>query len=40
MRGHIRDHLRLLDLIAEGRMTNAATLMKRHLARSPKVQLG
>jgi len=40
MRRHIRDHLRLLDLIAEGRITDAATLMKRHLARSPKVQLG
>ena len=35
---HIREHLRLLDLIADGRMADAAALMRRHLARSPKVR--
>ena len=35
---HIREHLRLLDLIAERRMADAAALMRRHLARSPKVR--
>lgn len=38
MRRHIREHLRLLDLIADGRMTDAAALMRRHLARSPKMR--
>jgi DNA-binding GntR family transcriptional regulator len=37
MRRHIREHLRLLDLIADRRMAEAADLMRRHLARSPKV---
>jgi DNA-binding GntR family transcriptional regulator len=37
MRRHLREHLRLLDLIADQRMKQAATLMKRHLARSPKL---
>jgi DNA-binding GntR family transcriptional regulator len=40
MRRHIREHLRLLDLIAGGRLTDAAALMQRHLTRSPKVHLG
>jgi DNA-binding GntR family transcriptional regulator len=38
MRRHIREHLRLLDLVAGGRMTDAAALMRRHLARSPTVR--
>jgi DNA-binding GntR family transcriptional regulator len=40
MRRHIREHLRLLDLIAGGRMTDAAALMQKHLAKSPRVPLG
>lgn len=40
MRRHIRKHLRLLDLFAGDRMTDAEVLMQRHLARSPKVRLG
>jgi DNA-binding GntR family transcriptional regulator len=39
MRRHVREHLRLLDLIADARMTEAATLMKQHLVRSLKVRL-
>ncbi len=38
MRRHIREHLRLLDLIADGRMTEAAALMRRHLKRPPKAR--
>ncbi len=38
MRRHIREHLRLLDLIAGGRMPEAAALMRRHLARPPKAR--
>jgi DNA-binding GntR family transcriptional regulator len=40
MRRHIREHLRLLDLIAAGRMADAGALMRRHLARSPQVRDG
>ena len=40
MRRHIREHLRLLDLFAGDRMTDAEALLQRHLARSPKVRLG
>lgn len=35
MRRHIREHLRLLDLLESGRCTEAAALMKRHLERPP-----
>ena len=33
---HIRDHLRLLDLIAAGRNADAAALMRRHLRQVPR----
>ncbi|MCL4765703.1 MAG: GntR family transcriptional regulator [Hyphomicrobiaceae bacterium] len=39
MRRHIREHLRLLDLIAGGRMTEAVGLMRRHLQRPPRARL-
>jgi DNA-binding GntR family transcriptional regulator len=32
---HVKDHLRLLDLLDAGRNTDAAKLMVRHLQRSP-----
>ncbi|MDH2350495.1 GntR family transcriptional regulator [Bradyrhizobium sp. SSUT112] len=35
MRRHIKDHLRLLDLLEAGRNVDAASLMVRHLRRSP-----
>jgi DNA-binding GntR family transcriptional regulator len=35
MRRHIKDHLRLLDLLEAGRSADAAKLMVRHLRRSP-----
>jgi len=38
MRRHIREHLRLLDLIADGRMAEAVALMRRHLKRPPKAR--
>jgi len=40
MRRHIGEHLRLLDLIADGRMTDAAALLRRHLKRPPKPRPG
>lgn len=39
MRRHIREHLRLLDLIAHRRMNEAVALMRRHLRRPPKARL-
>ena len=39
MRLHIRDHLRLLDLISNGQMNDAAVLMHKHLARPRKLRL-
>jgi DNA-binding GntR family transcriptional regulator len=33
---HVRDHLRLLDLLAAGRMADAAALMRRHLRQVPR----
>ena len=39
MRRHIREHLRLLDLINNGHMNDAGVLMHRHLARSPSARL-
>jgi DNA-binding GntR family transcriptional regulator len=35
MRRHVKDHLRLLDLLEAGRNADAAKLMVRHLRRSP-----
>ncbi len=33
MRRHIREHLKLLDLIEAGELSSAARIMQRHLAR-------
>jgi DNA-binding GntR family transcriptional regulator len=35
MRRHVKDHLRLLELLEAGRNADAARLMERHLRRSP-----
>jgi DNA-binding GntR family transcriptional regulator len=35
MRRHVKDHLRLLELLEAGRNADAAKLMERHLRRSP-----
>ncbi len=37
MRRHIHEHLRLLDLIEAGKLSSAARIMQRHLARPPRM---
>ena len=38
LRRHAREHLQLLNLIAEGRMANAGALLRWHLAHPPEVR--
>jgi DNA-binding GntR family transcriptional regulator len=40
MQRHVKDHLRLLDLLEAARNSDAAKLMTRHLRRSPAASGG
>ena len=39
MRRHVREHLKLLDLIEAGNLSSAARIMQRHLARPPRMNV-